>query len=61
VAKLAKAGLKTGVRVTEVDSIPIEELDQWQLDQRLAGANGPEITLQWVAKGTRQLAPLRVK
>lgn len=61
VTALAQAGIKVGMRVTQVDGTPIEDLDQWQVDQKLAGLGGPRITLRVRMKGGDKIVPVPVK
>jgi hypothetical protein len=46
--------------ITQVDSKPSEEIDQWEVNQRLAGAYGDQVTLQWKTKKGLRVAPLKV-
>jgi hypothetical protein len=58
---LLKAGLKPGMVITQVDSQPSEDLDLWQVEQRLAGIYGKVVTLQWKVKNELKMAPLQVQ
>lgn len=58
---LARAGLKAGMFVTQVDSKLIEEMDQWEVDRRLAGAYGPQVTLQWRVKKGFKVVPMQLQ
>lgn len=52
-AALATAGMKPGSIITEVDGQSSDELDLWEVEQKLAGARGPEVKLTWVSpRGT---------
>ena len=57
-ASLVREGLKSGMVITQVDSLPAEELDQWEVDQRLSGAYGSQVTLQWRTKTGLKVALL---
>lgn len=52
-----QTGIKVGTRLTQVDSKPIEELDLWNINQRLAGAFGTAVKLEWDV-GTRHTTKL---
>jgi hypothetical protein len=58
---LIQAGLKVGMQITQIDSIPAEELDAWDVEQKLAGKYKEVITLQWKTKSGLKMAPFRVR
>ncbi len=58
---LIRDGLKAGTVITQVDSIPAEDIDLWEVNRRLAGAYGPQVTLQWEAKKGLKNAPIQVR
>jgi hypothetical protein len=57
---LLREGLKSGTVITQVDSRPAEEMDQWEVNQRLAGVYGSQVTLQWETKKGLKLSVLRL-
>ncbi len=61
VRELVKAGLKVGMQITRIDDTDPSGLDSWEVEQRLAGALGSSVMLQWKnAKGLK-LAELQVR
>jgi len=57
---LAKEGLRKGALITAIDSKPAEEMDLWDVEQRLAGAYGKNLTIIWKTKTGLKAAPLKV-
>jgi len=58
---LFEAGLRPGMILTQVDSKPAEDMDLWEVEQRLAGVYGEMVTVQWNSKkGTSKIVPLRL-
>ncbi len=57
-ATLGKAGLKRGEVITRIDAIPADELDQWDVERRLSGEFGKQVTIEWEAGSSLKLAPL---
>lgn len=57
---LEREGLRKGMIISEVDGQPATDLDLWQLDRRLAGANGGVVTLRWKTRSGMKMASLRV-
>jgi hypothetical protein len=55
-AVLRKLGLKPGMEILHVDAKPASELDIWQVEQILSGAEGSSVTLQWSVKGGVKMA-----
>ncbi len=55
---LTKAGLKVGTVITEIDSQIADEMDLWDVEQRLAGAYAKAVTLKWSGKSGDHIAPL---
>lgn len=54
--QLAREGLGVGTRVLRVDGVPADELDEWDIDQRLAGVYSKQVQLSWEsapAKGSK--------
>jgi hypothetical protein len=45
--RLARSGVVKGTRVTLVDGKFPDELDLWEIEQRLAGAYGEKVKLRW--------------
>lgn len=60
-AKLAKSGLNEGTAIQDIDGKPAEDLDSWEVEQRLSGVYGDKVTLSWERKkGELVVAPLTV-
>ena len=57
---LWKAGLTEGTIITQIDFKPTVDLDIWEIEQRLAGAFGDEVVLQWKAKDVVKVVQMRV-
>ncbi|OFZ18014.1 MAG: hypothetical protein A2X94_04500 [Bdellovibrionales bacterium GWB1_55_8] len=57
---LSKAGLKVGMELTQVNSRPADELDQWEIEQILSGAHGEQVTFRWDTASGTKIAPLSV-
>ncbi len=55
---LGRDGLRPGMVVTQVDFKPVEEMDQWEVNQRLSGIYGSRVTLQWKTKKGLKVATL---
>lgn len=49
-AELEKAGLKAGVHILKVDRKHADELDIFEIQQRLSGAYGDKVVLEWQSK-----------
>jgi hypothetical protein len=45
--RFAAAGLKVGMRIASVNGASVADLDQWEVDRRLAGAIDPRLRLGW--------------
>lgn len=45
----ARAGLKTGMTIEEIDSITATDLDAWEVERRLSGVYGDTVSLKWIA------------
>ncbi|MCM2279619.1 MAG: hypothetical protein NDJ89_16210 [Oligoflexia bacterium] len=58
---LRKAGLRPGMLIEQLDSRLVEEMDQWEVDQRMAGAYGDEVTLQWSERKRAKIVPFKVR
>ncbi len=58
---LAKAGLKVGMTIVQLDGRNSEEMDLWEVEKKLAGEYGEQLTLQWQTKQGLRMAPLRVR
>jgi len=58
---LQKIGLRDGTEITQIDSIPAEDIDEWEVNRRLAGYYGDTVTLQWRYKDTLKMAPLKLR
>lgn len=52
-------GLRSGDRILRMDSRPAESMDQWEVTQRLSGAFGNEVVLEWLPKSGKE--PKRLK
>ena len=57
-AVLLKAGLKPGMVITQLDSKNADDMDEWEVDQRLSGVYGPTVNLAWETKRGIKIAPL---
>ena len=57
---LGREGLSPRAIVTQVDFKPVEEMDQWEVNQRLSGIYGSRVTLQWKTKKGLKVATLRL-
>jgi S1-C subfamily serine protease len=55
------AGVRVGTVITQIDSIPAEDLDQWEVDLRLSGYFGETVTLEWSTKTGLKVAPIKVR
>lgn len=44
---LRKEGLRVGMPILRVNGKPAEEIDLWEVEQRLAGAYGERVSLEW--------------
>lgn len=59
---LLKAGLKVGSLISAIDAKPSVDMDQWEVDQRLSGAYGNSIVLEWRSgKGIVKVVPFTVR
>ncbi len=59
---LLRFGLKPGMFITHVDSMPVEDLDLWEVEQRLSGMKGDVVSLEWqTAEKNIKLAPLKLR
>jgi hypothetical protein len=45
---LAKRGLRKGVFVAQMDGKSAETMDQWEVERRLSGDFGPQVSLSWM-------------
>jgi hypothetical protein len=59
--KLWQGGLRVGTVVSQLDSIPVEDLDQWEVDRRLSGAYAETLSIQWKDQRNLKMAPLQVR
>ncbi len=57
---LYRAGLRVGMRITQVDAQPADELDEWEVNQKLSGARGPQVSLQWLTKTGSKVVSLPI-
>ncbi|MEK6706252.1 MAG: hypothetical protein AABZ06_10730, partial [Bdellovibrionota bacterium] len=51
---LAKHGLKPGMCISKINSIPAEDMDFWEMEKHLAGAYGTTVSIRWQAAGKNQ-------
>lgn len=57
--ELRKAGLAPGAVIEKIDHKPADEMDLWEVEQRLSGVRGSTVTIQWEGKnGEIKIAPL---
>ncbi len=59
--KLSDAGLRPGMIITSIDSVPAGDLDTWEMQRRLNGEFGSTVVLQWKTKKGLKMAPLKVQ
>ena len=55
---LRRAGLKPGLEITQINGVHTTDLDQWQVDQILAGKKGQTVMLEWATAEGPRIAPL---
>jgi hypothetical protein len=58
--QLEKAGLKPGMVITEIDQLPANELDLWEVNRRLSGVYGDTVKLTWKTAQGFKAEPLKV-
>ena len=59
---LTRSGLHVGQTITGIDSKPVDSIDQWEVDQHLAGVYGDTVTLQWnVNRKTQKIVPFKIR
>ncbi|MGK5082164.1 retropepsin-like aspartic protease [Bdellovibrionota bacterium FG-1] len=61
VKSLVSRGLKKGMRIIRIDEIDADELDTWEVEQRLAGVYGEQVMLQWKTPKGLRLGALKVR
>ncbi len=64
-AALAKEGLHPGMVITEIDGKSSDEFDLWDIERKLSGDSGEQMTLAWEKKGPdkkiqKKLVPFRL-
>ena len=58
---LRKAGLKVGDTVMSLDSKSVDEMDTWEVEQRLAGVYGDSVAVEWkTGKKSSKIAPMKL-
>lgn len=57
-AGLKRAGLKPGLEITQLNGEKTGELDQWQVDEMLAGKRTQTLTLEWASPAGPRIVPL---
>lgn len=55
-APLARAGLKAGMKIAELDARQASKMDIYEVEQRLAGAYGDKVTVDWEFQGGKRRA-----
>jgi hypothetical protein len=58
---LIRAGLTVGTMITQIDGKPAEDIDEWEVERRLAGDYGDVVTLQWKTKRGLKMAPFQIR
>jgi len=58
---LLKEGLRQGMSISHVDGKLVAEMDQWEIDRRLAGELSDTVVLRWQTQHGTKIAPFRVK
>ncbi len=56
-----KSGLKVGDLILALGGRDSEDLDSWQVEQLLSGAEGASLSLEWQVGKGRKVAPLKVR
>lgn len=61
--ELTQEGLRPGMSISAIDSKPVSQMDIWEVDQRLAGAYGDRVTLEWITPSGREIkkVPLKIR
>jgi hypothetical protein len=54
-ARLNKLGLKAGVRIFNINGVAADEVDLWQVEELLAGREGPEVKLEIAQPGAPRM------
>jgi hypothetical protein len=58
---LRKAGLEMGMTVLSLDSKSVDEMDTWEVEQRLSGFYGDSVAVEWkTGKKSSKIAPLKL-
>ena len=57
---LALKGLKKGSVILEIDGLSVEDLNQWDVVERLSGSQGSEIRVVWAIPRGKQAATLKL-
>jgi len=61
--ELVQEGLKLGMSISAIDSKPVSQMDLWEVDQRLAGAYGDRVILEWKTPSGTEIkkVPLKIR
>ena len=59
-AELVRMGLKKGMRISEVDGKPAEDLDLWNVNQRLSGIYGNTVIIKWKTANGIKIGALKL-
>jgi hypothetical protein len=59
--ELRRHGLVEGTQILEVDDRPVEEIDLWEVERRLAGVYGPMVKIRWQAGKIVKFASLKTR
>jgi hypothetical protein len=56
---LHKEGLRPGMTILSLDSKSADDMDTWEVEQRLSGVYGPKLNIEWkTGKKTSKIGPL---
>jgi hypothetical protein len=59
-ALLIQAGLKKGTLISQIDGKDADDIDHWEVQQRLAGAFGETVSISWNTPKGIKIVPIRV-
>ena len=58
---LRKAGLEIGATVLSLDSKSVDDMDTWEVEQRLSGVYGETVAVEWkTGKKSSKIAPIKL-
>jgi C-terminal processing protease CtpA/Prc len=56
-----KSGLKVGDLILSLAGRDVEDLDSWQVEQLLSGAESTSLNVEWQVGKGRKVAPLKLR